>query len=143
MSPEVTDENPLGLESYQGCPVTKVGVTIGNAGGGLHEPLKVDKAMVEAVAKTQIGDTRYFLIRADCNGTGYKPVKGDEDQVRYIPSFHATDTTIIDAAWAVDAINEQRDKIARMQEDAERDAGVGRLVDLDGQPTSEALGETE
>ena len=114
-----TLENPLGLPPFQGCAVAAVGVTVSNAGGGLHEPLEIDKQMIESVANISIGDSVYFLIRADCNGVGYKPVKGDEDKVRYIPSFHATDTTIIDAEWAITAINSQRDRLARIRDEAE------------------------
>jgi hypothetical protein len=124
MSPRKTQENPLGLPPYQGCAVTDVGVTIGNAGGGLHDPLEIDEIMKEKIANIQIGDTVYFLIRADCNATGYKPVKGAEDRIRYLPGFHATDTTIIDSAWAVDAINEQRDRVTLLREQAE---GTQRL----------------
>jgi hypothetical protein len=114
-----SDMNPLGLEPHHGCAVTAVGVTISNAGGGLHDPLEVDSDMIGAVANVKIGDTVYFLIRADCNGDGYKPIKGAEDRLRYIPSFHATDTTIVEEAWAVEKINDQRDKVARLQEEAE------------------------
>lgn len=128
------DMNPLGLEPYHGQAVTAVGVTISNAGGGLHEPLEVDLEMIDKLANIEIGDTVYFLIRADCNGVGYKPVKGDEGTLRYIPGFHATDTTIIDDEWAVKAINEQREKIQRLKDEAE---GKLRLFDEMGNPVGE------
>jgi hypothetical protein len=114
-----SDMNPLGLEPFQGCAVTAVGVTVSNAGGGLHDPLEVDPELIESIANIQIGDSVYLLIRADCNGVSYKPVKGDEDKIRYVPSFHATDTTIIDDEWAVEKINAQRDKIQRLRDEAE------------------------
>ena len=59
------DMNPLGLEPDHGQAVTAVGVTIGNAGGGLHDPLEVDLDMIEKLANIEIGDTVFFLIRAD------------------------------------------------------------------------------
>jgi hypothetical protein len=122
-----SDMNPLGLEPYQGCAVTAVGIKISNAGGGLHDPLEVDEDMIEQVAHIMIGDSVYFLIRADCNGVAYVPVKGAEDRRRYIPSFHATDTTLVDDEWAIQKINEQRDKIQRLRDEAE-----GKLPMFDG-----------
>lgn len=136
MSPRKSAENPLGLEPHHGCAVTAVGVTISNAGGGLHDPLEVDEDMISTVASVKIGDTVFFLIRADCNGDGFKPIKGAEDRLRYIPSFHATDTTIIDAVWAVEAINNQRDKIERLREEAE---GKQRLPFDEDEPRSQGL----
>lgn len=133
--PRKTRENPLGLEPYGGSAVAKVGVTIGNAGGGLHAPLAIDPEFAASVAKTTFGDTRYFLIRADCNSDGHKPIVGKEDQVQLTVGFHATDTVMLldDNDWAVDRINAERDKIM----EAEEAAAAGqreKLFGKDGQP---------
>lgn len=136
-----SDMNPLGLEPFQGCAVTGVGVTVSNAGGGLHDPLEIDPEMIESVAKISIGDSVYLLVRADCNGVSYKPVKGNEDQVRYVPSFHATDTTFVEDEWAVKVINEQRDRIERLREQAQ---GKQRLFDdANGLTSLSLVGEPE
>lgn len=122
--PRKSRENPLGLEPFQGEPVKAVGVEITNASGGLQDPLDIDPEMIEQVAKVQIGDTRFFLLRSDCVKVRYQPVKGDEGSLKYVPIFRCTDATMIDAEWAIDAINNQRDTITRLREEAE---GITRL----------------
>lgn len=136
--PRKTKDNPLGLDPHHGSPVTKVGVTIANAGGGLHAPLDIDNDFAAEVAKTQIGDTRVFLVQADMNADGFKPVKGAESEMRYTLGFHATDTIMLleDNDWAVDRLHAEREKILRAREVAE---GVQRL----GEPIEDGPGEAE
>lgn len=115
---EKSEENPLGLEPVQGCAVTKVGMEITNAGGGFQDPLDVDDAVIDAIAKVQIGDTIYGLMRLDCIKFRYQPVKSHEDQLMYVPIFRCTDATPVDNSLGATMINEQRDIIARRREEA-------------------------
>lgn len=116
--PRKTNDNPLGLEAFDGSAVTKAGIEISNAGGGLHEALDVDTALAVNVAKTMIGDTRYVLLRCDCTKVRYQPVPKNEDQMKRVAIFRCTDATMVEGEFAVDAINAQRDTIRAAQEKA-------------------------
>lgn len=125
-----SSENPLGLDPVQGCAVTAVGMEITNAGGGFQDPLEIDESVIETIAKVQIGDTIYGLMRLDCVKFRYQPRKGYEDQLQYVPIFRCTDATPVEPGLGAQMINEQRDIIMRLREQAE---GTQRLpFDGDG-----------
>jgi hypothetical protein len=135
--PRQTKENPLGLPSFQGQAIKTVGVEITNASGGLQDPLDIDPAMIGEVAKVTIGDTRFFLLRADCTKVRYQPVKGDEGALKYVPIFRCTDATMVDSQWAVDALQDQSDRLAQLHEEAEKAQGISHLFGRDGEPAAE------
>lgn len=116
MSPRKTRDNPLGLEPFGGCAVTKAGIEISNASGGLHSALEVDNALASNVARTDIGDMCYVLLRCDVTKVRFQPVKGDEDQLRRVSIMRCTDATLVEGEFAVDAINSQRDRIREAEE---------------------------
>ena len=124
---ETDDRNPLGLEPYQGCAVTEVGVVITNAGGGLHAPLEVDQMVSSDLGAVQIGDTKFFLLRCDCIKAEYETITGAEDERKYVPKFRCTDATIVDGDWAIDAINAQWDRIRVAKLKQEEAAGITHL----------------
>ena len=136
--PRKTRDNPFGLEPYQGQAIVGVGIEISNAAGGLNDPLDVDESMQAMVAKLTIGDTAYVLLRCDVVKDKHQPMTRREDSLKYVPVMRATDATLIDAKWAVEAINDQRDRVTRAKEALD---GVTQMLDKDGNPIGTALEE--
>jgi hypothetical protein len=106
------------LASFEGSPVTAVGVEIRNAGGGLSEALDVDPIVLHG------GDTVYVVMRCDVTGVNHQPIKGDEGNWKRVHVMRATDATILDSSAVRKAIDSQRDRIRR---EHERRKGVEHL----------------
>lgn len=93
------------LYSFEGNPVTAVGVEIRNAAGGLNDALDIDKVVFHG------GDTVFVLLRCDVVEIDHKPIKGDEGNWRRIHVMRATDATTTDSDEVAIAINQQRQRI--------------------------------
>jgi len=112
----------LELGEFEGQEVTKVGVEIRNAGGGLNDALEVDPLVLT------IGDSCYVALRVDVVAIDHKPVKGEEDELMRVQVMRATDATILDDMVVIEAINAQRDRIIKAREERE---GTQRLEGMD------------
>lgn len=116
----VTIEEEVILATFEGCGVTRVGVEVRNAGGGLNDALDVDPVILS------IGDTAYVAMRVDVVAIDHKPVKGEEDKMMRVHVMRCTDATIVEADVVRTAVDAQRERIAM---ERERREGVQRMFE--------------
>jgi hypothetical protein len=120
------------LGEFEGSPVTKTGIEIRNAAGGLNDALEVDPVTMLK------GDTCYVVLRCDVIDVHFPNVKGAEDQCRRVHIMRATDAVIMDTAGVKNAIDAQRKRIIKAREEAK---GVQRMFADDDENKGEGEGE--
>ena len=108
------------LKSFEGVDVIEATIKVTNAGDGLSEALGIDPVEYHQ------GDTVYVLLETTVSRVSYEAVKKDSDFLKRVHTLKAGTGTIVDAGFARESIEMQRE-INQRARDAE--AGQGRLDD--------------
>lgn len=114
---EVTEENPLGLEPFEGEAVTELGITIPSAGGGFHEALSVDMRLIDLLKHCTRGDTVFAVFELVKVKANMEPAK-DHDGWRRVDVFSVNGVAVIEPDQAVGVIQEQRDRVQAIKDNA-------------------------
>lgn len=121
--PRKTNENPLGLEPFEGEAVTELGIEIPGAGGGFRDSLDVDMTLIDMLKGCTKGDTIYAVFQLSKKKVHMDPAK-NHDGWRRVDIFDVDGVAIIEAEMAADAIQEQRERVQLLKEQAQ---GIQRL----------------
>lgn len=108
------------LAPFEGADVISATVRVTNAGDGLSEALGIDPVEYHQ------GDTVYVLLETAVSRVSYEPVKADSPFLKRVHTLKADTGTIVDAHFAVEAIEMQKAINQRARDEA---AGQGRLDD--------------
>ncbi len=107
------------LGEFEGAPVLGTAIDIPNAGGGLHEAMKIQPTVLRK------GDRIKVLLDCEVVTIGFPPVK-DTQGVTRTHRLKATGATIVDGQVFEDALAAQADQIQRARDAA---SGQTRLDD--------------
>lgn len=115
--------DPNGLGDFEGRTILSTTIQVTNAGDGLSDAMKIDPVVMHH------GETVYVVLECEVSKVRFDPIK-DTQGVARVHVLKAGTATLIDGAAVEDALDAQREKIARAKEAAQ---GVARL------PTDEEL----
>lgn len=135
MSPRKTRDNPLGLDPVEGEPVTELGIEIPGAAGGFRKPLDVDERLLSVLAPVTKGDVVFAVLQLVKRDFKMKSAT-NHDGWKRVDIFNVTGAAIVDADFALSAVEEQRE---RVQEAIDAAAAQSSMVDGKGKEKPEAV----
>lgn len=110
------------LTPFEGADVIEATIRVTNAGDGLSEAVGIEPV------EYQRGDTVYVLLETEVTRVAYEAVKADSEFLKRVHTLRAGTGTIVDANFAKESIEMQREINQRARDAA---AGQGRLDDDD------------
>lgn len=121
------------MEPFDGRDVLGAAITIGNAGGGLHDALALDPGEYHK------GQKLLVLLEVEVAGIEHKPIPKTDCWTR-VHKCHAARGRIVTGEGYTEALDETSDAVARAREAAE---GVTRLDDALAEKRAEFTAEHE
>lgn len=112
------------LKTFEGHPVTEVGVEMPNAAGGLQDAMKLDPVEME------IADEGFIVLAYQVKKVRHEPIDKDdyEGPLRRVHVLHVTEAALIDGDVVQGHMESERERIKKLKDEA---AGTMAL-DLDG-----------
>jgi hypothetical protein len=118
----ITDTLEIDLGEIDGKKVTRVSIAVTNAGDGLSDAMKIDPEIFH------MGETVILAIECAVRDIKFKPIP-DSDEVERVHVLRAGAAVKLTTESVRAAINAQRAKIQKAQDDAR-----GRMRLLDDEP---------